>query len=262
MAILANGFFWSFQCFLQMVICILSIGTLARNLPPVFTESPALNYSLIEPWSSNVQSRANNVNEPLGLWQGALRTYRAFLNEPDNSGWDIPTIKGYLQTQYIQSQNMYFASSNPHEYLDPFVMAALWIRGTGVFFSSKPLDLTVNQYMDFNKIQHAPAWAYEVRGRNQDPLAMRFHAEDAACYMYEEFLAFNNKPRLGQTDPYPRQGTTRSAMLVHASWGGNRVPATGGPTTACAGEGDNPPSVSCQHILIGLELYFIQVLKV
>jgi hypothetical protein len=135
----------------------------------------------VEPHMSTIMD--TNENNLLKTWTG-------WIDEPDNSGWDEDTIAHFAKEAFAHITK---------RLNEPWILAALWIRGEGVAFGSQArgisfTDRTADQRLDQLLKAYAPVlWQHvEFRtqyGSDQDP---KWHAEDVAMWKAAKEMARKN----------------------------------------------------------------------
>jgi hypothetical protein len=133
-----------------------------------------------------------------------LKTWSGWYDEPNNSEWNYDTIAQFaiLAHRYIS-----------REHKEPWILAALWIRGEGVAFGTqvRGLDFTDRKADDMFETllpNQAPVlWHYVQHrtkvGSNTDP---KWHAEDVAMWKAAKEMRRLGKPII--TAKYPLNSVT------------------------------------------------------
>lgn len=120
---------------------------------------------------------------PLTQWgNGWGTTWVGYFPEPPNSGWTKETIHFYAREAYIQAVGSTQVT---------LLMAALWIRGDGIFFGSVPHDGGQTEFHISAEVRAPRLWK-EVKSRsrvNRNDGGLLWHAEDMAMYVFESMRA-------------------------------------------------------------------------
>jgi hypothetical protein len=212
----------------------------AITIPPASIQANTSDY--VSGIDTATTVRAKRTKPPLqfSLQRGGLEsTWAGVVKEPLNSGWTKTTIKEYAYEGWQQTQN---------ECSGVTIVAALWIRGKGVYLGSIP-----HAYSAVDK-EHVET-AFETALSSQAPLldskigcrdvadktVARYHAEDMAMLTYER----TEKP----SGSYPKRGY----MAVYGQYpGGGRAAFLSPCGTYDADYAKINPS--CATVLSGFEI--------
>jgi hypothetical protein len=158
---------------------------------------------------------AKRTKPPLvfSLQPGLEWTWAGVIKEPQGAGWTTNTAKEYAYEAWQQTQQ---------ERSHVTMVAALWVRGKGIYLGSIPHAYNPDEKEDvettFEAIcsNTAPLLYDKIGCREVAPRAARYHAEDMAMMTYER----TEKP----SGSYPQQ-SPRSYMAVYGQYPGGSRPA-------------------------------------
>lgn len=145
--------------------------------------------------------RALQVNNPVGL----ELTFQAWIPEQADSNWNRDTIAQFAKAGYAE------VYKRRGEY-EPYVVAALWIRGKGVAIGTqvRGLDIashTAERFMDSLLPTDAPVLWELVKNRRvvgtigADPRTAKWHAEDTAMWRASREMSTTATPINGGRFP-------------------------------------------------------------
>ncbi|KAH7396095.1 hypothetical protein BKA66DRAFT_596608 [Pyrenochaeta sp. MPI-SDFR-AT-0127] len=175
---------------------------------------------------------------PLTNWgQYPGTTWSGFVKEPANSGWTEDTIDEYAVLAWRETQST--------ARKEPTIVAALWVRGKGVYLGSVPRgqngQFSAQAALDSLLRSQAPILWSVVNERKILAGRNKWHAEDMAMYVYER----EEKP---QGPGYP----PNSYMVVYGQYDKQDK---AGPKDPCGSSGDSAKiRPSCSDVLHALHI--------
>lgn len=128
-----------------------------------------------------------------------LKTWSGWYDEPNDSGWDYDAIAHFaiLAWEHISEQHK-----------EPWILAALWIRGEGVAFGSQARgldfpDRTADERLDALLPYQAPTLWHHVHSRTKvgSDTEPKWHAEDVVMWKAAKEMRRLGRPITGTRYP-------------------------------------------------------------